>query len=59
VVVCARLARRRDVGAQMLEVIVWGYENDREADEHYSASSRELSSSVEPALGSTLHHAKS
>jgi exosortase len=24
---------RRDVGAQMLEVIVWGYENDREADE--------------------------
>ena len=30
---------RRDVGAQMLEVIVWGYENDREADE---ALQREL-----------------
>jgi len=24
---------RRDVGAQMLEVVVWGYEDDREADE--------------------------
>ena len=30
---------RRDVGAQMLEVIVWGYENDHEADE---ALQREL-----------------
>lgn len=24
---------RRDIGAQMLEVVVWGYENDGEADE--------------------------
>lgn len=24
---------RRDVGAQMLEVVVWGYEDDRDADE--------------------------
>jgi hypothetical protein len=24
---------RRDVGAQMLEVVVWGYEDDREAEE--------------------------
>lgn len=30
---------RRDVGAQMLEVVVWGYDNDRDADE---ALQREL-----------------
>jgi hypothetical protein len=39
----AALQGRRDIGAQMLELIVWGYQNDSEAA---AALTRELAHSV-------------
>ena len=35
---------RRDVGAQMLEIVVWGYEDDRDAEE---ALQRELAKIIQ------------
>ena len=41
----AALRGRREIGAQMLELVVWGYQDDAEAD---AALSRELARIVQP-----------